>query len=220
MVSFQPLPDRAADASYPALLAELLDLVGAEHPEPAEDTPRGRRSWQHAARRTIGKALAGVTPREEWFAPLARAAVLEPDPSFNRDLVRPMVELFGRRRVREALLDHLGEGSDAERAGAARAWYWTLIGVRFEPGTRTPTAASQAELDAYADLDRRYGDTALRVFVATDNIDVRRCILPGLDLRPRGCRPELRDLVAEATRIARESADDYLRHRVEIQVAE
>ncbi|REG00195.1 hypothetical protein DFJ67_6246 [Asanoa ferruginea] len=161
-MSFQPLPDRAADASYPAVLAELLDLVGAEHPQPAGDTPRDRRSWQHAARRSIGKAVAGATARNEWFAPLARAA----------------------------------------------------------PGTRTPTAASQAELDQYADLDRRYGETALRVFVATENIDVRRCILLGLDLRPHGSRPELHDLVAEATRIARESTDDYLRHRVEIQVAE
>jgi hypothetical protein len=49
---------------------------------------------------------------------------------------------------------------------------------------------------------------------------VRRCILPGLDLRPDLGPPERRALVAQATRIARESADDYLRHRVEIQVAE
>ena len=48
---------------------------------------------------------------------------------------------------------------------------------------------------------------------------MRRCILPGLPLDPGLYPAEMHDLVAQAVRIARTSNDDYLRHRVEIQIA-
>ncbi|QKV72397.1 hypothetical protein [Amycolatopsis sp. Hca4] len=43
-----------------------------------------------------------------------------------------------------------------------------------------------------------------------------RALLPGLTLGPA----ELHPLVAEAVHLARTSADDHLRHRVELQVAD
>jgi hypothetical protein len=63
--------------------------------------------------------------REDWFEPLVRAAVYDPNPSFNRQLVEPTLTAFGRRRVQLALLGYLRAGANQERAGAARAWYWT-----------------------------------------------------------------------------------------------
>jgi hypothetical protein len=47
---------------------------------------------------------------------------------------------------------------------------------------------------------------------------VRRCILPGLPLYPQAYPADMHDHVARAVRIARTSSDEYLRHRVAIQV--
>ncbi len=151
----------------------------------------------------------------EWFEPLIAAAVYEPDPSFNRQLVEPAIAAFGRRRVQVALLDYLD--TDAP-AGAARAWYWASIGVRYLPGTTTMTPESAAEYKEVSDLRERYRLTALRRFLADDDLDLHRCILPGLTLDPQMYPSQMRDQVAQAVQIARTSNDDYLRHRVEIQV--
>ncbi|MFE9747111.1 hypothetical protein ACFYOT_19595 [Saccharothrix saharensis] len=155
---------------------------------------------------------------EEWFEPLVRAMVLEPDPSFNRQLVEPAIAAFGRRRVQLALLTHLDTGSAADAAGAARAWYWTEVRLRYPRGSDTPTPETAAEHVAFDDLRRRYRHTALHRFVADEDLDVRRCILPGLPLNPNLYPDDLHDLVTQAIRIARTSGDDYLRHRVEMQI--
>ncbi|MCI4066335.1 hypothetical protein MRQ36_28795 [Micromonospora sp. R77] len=225
--AFQPLPGRTVDRSAVchASLQALLDLVGAESPD--VDESGNRLVWRHHARRTIGETIArraehpadaGGAP-DEWFAPLIRAAVSEPDPSFNRQLVEPAIAAFGRRRVQVALLDYLDTGAAADAAGAARAWYWTSIRVSYLPGTTTMTPESAAEHEAVSDLRERYRLTALRRFLADDDLDLRRCILPGLTLDPHMYPHHMRDHVAQAVQIARTSNDDYLRHRVEIQVA-
>jgi hypothetical protein len=225
--TFQPLPGRTVDRSavYHALLRALLDLVGVEHPD--VDEPDDARRWRHRARRSIGQTVArrakhptgtdGVP--DQWLAPLIRAAVHEPDPSFNRQLVEPAIAAFGRRRVQLALLAHLDTGAPADAAGAARGWYWTAVGIRYLPGTTTMTPQSAAEHEAISDLRERYRRTALRRFLADDDLDLRRCILPGLTLDPQMYPSHMRDHVAQAVQIARTSNDDYLRHRVEIQVA-
>ncbi|WP_432990912.1 hypothetical protein [Dactylosporangium sp. CA-233914] len=222
-VGFQQLPGRTVDrsATYEMMLRDLLSLVGAEAPGLDE----GRRFWRARARRAVSLAVAvrveqaseaGPVP-DEWYEPLIRAAVHEPDPSFVRDLVQPAVSAFGRRRVRLGLLAHLENGPTPDAAGAARAWYWTMVPLRYLAGARTPTAESIEEQARYHDLDRRYADTALRRFVADDDLDLRRCILPGLNLTPEAYPADLRPLAARAVEIARSSHDDYLRHRVEIQ---
>lgn len=163
---------RARQAAYATLLEDLLLLVGAELPV-AEETPEGRRISWHQARRAVGAAVearakAG-TLRDEWFEPLIHAAVHEGSPSFVCDLIAPAVAGFGRRRVRLALLVYL-DGTPPDAAGAARAWYGTLVPVKDKPGTREPTPESAAELEEVKDLDRRYADIALRRFVADDDL--------------------------------------------------
>jgi hypothetical protein len=218
MPEFHPLPGRTTDrsAAYEDVLRELLRLTGAEAP-PWSDDPRRRRTWRFRTARIVGGEVARANAPDAWFGPLLRAAVYEPDPSHVRHLVDPAVEAFGRRRVREALLAYLEDGTAADAAGAARAWYPTLIGQRFLPGTRTPTPETAAELAKYCDLDRRYADAALRRFVTDDDLDLRRCLLPGLSFRAESYPAELRELADRAREIARSSDDEYLRHRVEIQ---
>ncbi|WP_431946575.1 hypothetical protein [Micromonospora marina] len=217
---YAPLPGRTEDTSttYERCLRELIDLLGAERPPVTTDTRRSRRRWQHEARRVIARAMRRRPVREEWFEPLVRAAVLEPDPSFNLQLVEPALAAFGRRRVQLALLEHLRTGTNPERAGAARAWYWTQVPLTYLAGSRSPTPESKAEYDAFADLRREWHETALSVFVANEDLDVRRCILPGLDLSTQQYPEDLHETVAEAIRIARTHQDEYLRHRVEHQI--
>lgn len=217
---FAPLPGRTEDtcATFERCLTELIDLLGAERPAQPSDTRRSRWKWQHLARRVIAQAVGSSAVREEWFEPLVRAAVYDPDPSFNRRLVEPALTAFGRRRVQLALLEYLRTGTNPECAGAARAWYWTQVPLTYLAGSRRPTPESQAAYDAFVDLRREWRETALRVFVANEDLDVRRCILPGLDLRAQQYPEELHELVAEAIRIARIHPDEYLRHRVEHQI--
>ncbi|WP_159394202.1 hypothetical protein [Streptomyces sp. NRRL S-495] len=53
-------------------------------------------------------------------------------PSCNRSFVEPALNAYGYRRVRAELLDRLVDGTDAQRAGAARAWHWTALPL--DPG--------------------------------------------------------------------------------------
>ncbi|KUN23495.1 hypothetical protein AQJ23_24370 [Streptomyces antibioticus] len=180
------------------------------------------REWEHEARSIVRRTLrtADALPAG-LFEQLVRAGVYDPNPSFNRQFIEPAVRLYGRRRVKAALIDVLRTGSDVERAGAARAWYWTGVSVRYlDAENRVMTPESRAEVDSVADLGAEWQEAALREFIATEDLDVRRCILPGLVLNARRQPAELHGLVAEAVHIARSHPDAYLRQRVEIQAGE
>nr|WP_107120427.1 hypothetical protein [Streptomyces antibioticus] len=199
-------------------MAELIEFLGAELPA----TAGPGREWEHEARSIVRRTLrtADALPAG-LFEQLVRAGVYDPNPSFNRQFIEPAVRLYGRRRVKAALIDVLRTGSDVERAGAARAWYWTGVSVRYlDAENRVMTPESRAEVDSVADLGAEWQEAALREFIATEDLDVRRCILPGLVLNARRQPAELHGLVAEAVHIARSHPDAYLRQRVEIQAGE
>ncbi|MEY9990404.1 hypothetical protein ABIE67_002436 [Streptomyces sp. V4I8] len=217
-MTFAPLPGRRQDrtSAFRLQLAELAPLVGVGLPD---RVPRDR-EWQGQARLAFRRALRDVeTLPEQLFDPLLRTAVLDPDPSHNRLFVEAAVTVFGRRRVQSALIEYVRTGTDFERAGAARAWYWARAALRFRGGqTLVPTPESKAEADAVADLRAVWHEATLREFVRNEDLDVRRCVLPGLPLNPRHYPAGLHDLVAEAVHIARTHPDEYLRHRVEHQL--
>ncbi|MBT2370234.1 hypothetical protein J7E88_34425 [Streptomyces sp. ISL-10] len=163
----------------------------------------------------------GVNLSEESFDALIEAAVHDPDPSFNRQFVEPALNAFGHMRVRTALLGYLRTGTDRERAGAARAWYWSALPPRM-PLVRAedPDAAGRPEPEDGPAMVAEWNEAALREFVSNEHLDVRRCILPGLPLRKSAYPPELHELVDAAVATARSHPDDYLRHRVEHQVGD
>jgi hypothetical protein len=107
---------------------------------------------------------------------------------------------------------------EGNSTAANNSWYWTQVPLTYLPGSDTPTPQSVAEYEAVSDLRQRYRHTVLRRFVTEADLDVRRCILPGLPLDQRLYPAEMHDLVTQAVRIARTSSDHYLRHRVELQV--
>ena len=156
---------------------------------------------------------------EASFDTLIKAAVYDPDPSFNRWWMEPALNAFGRRRVCTALLAFLLSGTDLERAGAARAWYWTALPLRLpEVVAESPDDGSQAESDDPAALAREWNAAALREFVTNEHLDVRRCLIPLLPLRESAYAPQLHNLVNTAVAIARSHPDEYIRHRVEVQI--
>jgi hypothetical protein len=201
-MTLMPLPDRAASDGFPRCLAELLELCRAHLPARTAEAPEREEEQRIVLRRALGYLDHDYSDLPEpFFGALVRAAVHDPDPSLDRQFVEPLLAAFGTRRTQEALLEVLTTGTDPERAGAARAWY-------------------RASLEPLDDLQDRWNRAALREFVANDDLDVRRCVLPGLTLDPAHYPAELHPLVDEAVHLARTHSDDYLRHRVELQVAD
>jgi hypothetical protein len=64
----------------------------------------------------------------------------------------------------------------------------------------------------------RYLESGTREFVGNEDVQVRRRIIPMLRLEPERYPEELRPLVARAIEIARAHPDEYVRHRIEIQL--
>ncbi len=134
---------------------------------------------------------------------MLRAGVLEKNPSFNRSFVEPCVKSFGATRVLCALLEYLQSGTDAEKAGAASALYW----VPRQPG-----------IDPDAELRQKIRCQMLREFVNNDDLEVRRRIIPMLVLDESKYPEDVRPFAAKAIVIARAHPDQYIRHRVEVQL--
>lgn len=152
----------------------------------------------------VAKVFAKQPVPRRLFRNFLRAAVHEGDPSLNRYFIEPCIRSYGGREVAEVLFEYLEHGSNLEKAGAASAFYWCLgLGGRSE--NLRPISA-------------RFQQVALQEFVANGDLDVRRRILPMLILRPDEVVPELASLAQKAIAIARADSDEYLRHRVEIQL--
>jgi hypothetical protein len=58
----------------------------------------------------------------------------------------------------------------------------------------------------------------LREFVTNADVNVRRSIIPSLNLDEANYPDDLKPLVAQAIAIARSHPDDYIPHRVEVQL--
>ncbi|MEU1469969.1 hypothetical protein ABZ434_17265 [Streptomyces sp. NPDC005761] len=129
-------------------VARLMDLGNAA------DVPEARRARHlaHAVRKSL---LERANLPEEFFAPLVAAAVYDPDPSFCLWFVEPAVYAFGRRRVMTALLDYRLTGTDAEQAGAERAWYCAHVPLR---AGRSPAYAPGGRRDPAMDESRDVRD--------------------------------------------------------------
>ncbi len=241
---FMALPERVDDTRplFHWYLAEILGLTGGELPPGLGPTGLEVFMWEHVARAAVIASLPQGGPwPEPVFDALMRAIVHDPDPSFNRQLIDPAMAAAGRRAVQEALLGLLASGTNSEKAGVARAWYWANVysgtsGLAEWRARFTANGGISAELKneladlqagwrearrreaaAVADLRARWREAALREFVANEDLDVRRCILPRISLKAADYPDDLKDLVATAVQIARTHPDEYIRHRVEHQ---
>jgi hypothetical protein len=158
-------------------------------------------------RHFIRIALRGSDQMPEvLLRPMLRAAVYERDPSFNKLFILPCLRHSGPRRVNEELLRYLESGTNAENAGAASAFYWSLM---------PHEGVTDENID---DLVAWKRHLFLTEFVSNEDVEVRRRILPGLRLEPEFSPEEMRPLMQQAIKMSREHTDEYIRRRIEIQL--
>lgn len=229
----QPLP---LEAEVDDLLAAVMEKAGVTEAEYEEkvgqfertDEPahfrERRRRW---LRTLLRKSLSGSTSPswkqeqweetwkallQAWFTLLMRLAVYERDPSFNRYFIAPALQASGSRQVLEALMAYLEQGTNREKAGAARAFYWA-----WGLSAREDQRRFQQVSDELTELGKRFRLVFLKTFVECENIDVRRSIIPYLSLNPSSYPEEWRHLVSKAIDLARPHPDEYIRHRTDLQ---
>jgi hypothetical protein len=215
------LAGRAPECPFdpPAILAQRV-----RRPSPADAVWLARaladegQKWFVAE---LARRASGVG--DALFGAMLDAAVAEVNPSFNRDFVEPCVAAFGPRRVNEYLLGVVETGTDDRKAGAANALYWAQVSLTFVGAAPayTPeyaTPESRAAYEALSDVWDRKRRLFLETFVANPSVEVRRSLIPSLNLDPAAYPEGHRPLVAEAVAIARGHPDKYIRHRVEVQL--
>lgn len=157
------------------------------------------------------------------FNPFLDAAIRETNPSTNRQFVQPCVDSFGHRRVNEYLLDVVEGNCDESIAGAVAVLYWANMQIAFSGKVRAytlehATSEFRTAYEALNDVWERKRSSYLRIFVSNQDLNVRRQIIPSLKLDENAYPDALKPLVNQAIAIARSHNDDYIRHRVEVQL--
>jgi hypothetical protein len=187
----------------------------AEHVQVSDDP-----AWRFECKKQLLAALLRKGRDLEFpddLLPLfMRVAVYEPNPSFNRSFIDPCLQAYGARAVQAALLEYLATGTNREKAGAVRALYWAQ---RPLPASQRPDRSAEVRHDEdLSDLRATIAARMLEEFLENDDLDVRRSLIPQLSFDvaqyPDRCKP----LIATAIAIARTHPDEYIRHRVEIQI--
>jgi hypothetical protein len=143
------------------------------------------------------------------FMPMLRAAVHERNPSYNRSFLEPCMRCFGARQVNSELISRYTEhGTNYEKAGVANAFYWSF-------GLNGYGDIPHENLE---DLRQKVQCWFLTEFVANKNINVRRSIVAQLRLNPFNYPTKLSLLVFKAIYIGLIHPDEYIRHRIKIQL--
>lgn len=186
--------------SFKSCVAEVTRLLGVD-----VDAPESEPRWaRHAAAKLRKPLLERADLPEEVFDPLIAAAVYDPDPSFCRWFVEPAVYVFGRRRVRAALVEYLRAGTDAERAGAVRAWY--CAGVPLHEGRSpayAPSGTRDAALDASRDVVDTWREVSMLIFAETSDPQMHHRVLLDLPTSRDDYPKELHSLFETTLAIAR-----------------
>ncbi len=75
----------------------------------------------------VARAFVGAS-QMPWrlFQPMLRTA-LSQDASSNRRFIEPCIHAFGTEKVRDELTLIEKNGSDEEKAGVMKAWYWVRV---------------------------------------------------------------------------------------------
>ncbi|MFD5897457.1 hypothetical protein [Streptomyces sp. NPDC060366] len=194
--------------SFLMCVTEVARLLGVEDVETKPEERRARH-LAHAMRKPLLER-AGLP--EELFAPLMAAAVYDPDPSFCRWFVEPALYAFGRRRVLSALVDCLRTGTDAERAGAVRAWYCAHLPLRADRSPAYgPGGVRDPALDESQDIKDTWLEASMRVFAETTDLRMRHRVLLGLPTSHEAYPPRLHELLESTLASAQTHPDKHIR---------
>ncbi|WP_406531185.1 hypothetical protein [Streptomyces sp. I8-5] len=194
--------------SFLTCVTEMAQLLGVGD---VTMEPKGQhaRHLAHAVRKPL---LERASLPEEWFAPLMAAAVYDPDPSFCRWFVEPAVYAFGRRRVMAALVDYLRVGTDAERAGAMRAWYSAHVPLHADRSPAYgPGGVRDPSLDETQDIKAAWLEASMQVFAEATNLQMHHRVLLDLPTSRAAYPPPLHKLLESTLASARAHPDPYIR---------
>jgi hypothetical protein len=133
-----------------------------------------RRKAPHLANRVRRPLFESPHLEEGPFAPLMATAVHEPGPSFSRRFIAPALYSFGRPRVLEALVEYLRPGTDFERAGATRAWYWAQMPLSAARSTAPVQDGTQSELDASQEVLEAWYEVSMQIYAAATEMSPGR----------------------------------------------
>jgi hypothetical protein len=190
----------------------LADLCPAWQP-PGLTEPYGtNEKFEAYDRRNAKRIQVGdvLTTRHDITAALAdrvlAAIVCDEDVSFNKQLVRPVLDTVGRRPVQQYLISVIETGSAHKKVCAVRAWYWSQVTLVYESvrdlREHQPSQASRAADDEVADLRGEYRIACLTAFVESDHMPTRDWLARGFLLVEQYYPPNLHNVVAQARAIA------------------
>ncbi len=145
---------------------------------------------------------------EKLFIPILRAAIIEKDPSRNRLFIEPCLRCFGAKKTNKELIEYFKKGSNEEKAGVAHAFYWSMKSNGYD----------DIGHENIADLIDEINALFLKEFINNTDIEVRQSIISQLSLNPKDYPKEMHFLITKAIKIARASQDDYIKHRIEVQL--
>ncbi|WOX21298.1 hypothetical protein [Streptomyces solicathayae] len=196
---------RAARArAFLACATEVARLLGIEDDGQGTDPRRAR----HLAGRSRKPLRESAGLPERFFVPLMAAAVADPDPSFCGWFVEPALYSFGRRRVLAALVEYLRSGTDAERAGALRAWYWAGVPLSADRSPAyAPNGTRDPALDASRGLREAWLEALLRGYGEATDPRLRHQVLYWLPDARESYPSRLHDLLDRTLGLARTDPD-------------
>ncbi|MFH9740192.1 hypothetical protein ACH4MA_21245 [Streptomyces roseolus] len=194
--------------SFLTCTTAVARLLGIEEVS-TKPNDRRARHLAHAVRKPL---LERESLPEELFVPLMAAAVYDPDPSFCRWFVEPAVYAFGRRRVMAALVDYLRIGTDAERAGAVRAWYCAHVPLRADRSPAYgPDGVRDPALDRSQDIETAWLEASMQVFAEATDLRMSRRVLLDLPTAHAAYPPFLHELLKSTLASARVHPDPHIR---------
>ena len=160
-----------------------------------------KQALSHPEHRWFAANLLAVTTSGRRLArELILAAIRELDPSLNRAFVRPLVGVLSWSEAVRLMME-LAD-SPLEVGGVARAAYWMKIDL------------CEDSEDASRDLNT----WLLRRFISCADVVARRCIIAALRFEDHLVTPEEVHLIDTAIGIAANHPDEYIRHRLKIQL--
>ncbi|MFO0592026.1 MAG: hypothetical protein U0441_31050 [Polyangiaceae bacterium] len=158
------------------------------------------------SRKWVAAALLRLKPEavSSLASDLLLAAMSEPNPSFNRAFVRPLRGAIDWQTAVDSLL-RLAKATDPlARGGVARTSYW----LRVELGPPDPTSA------------RMLNTWILREFLQTSDAYAERSLIAAIVFDEQLIDDDARELLPQAVTKARAHPDEYVRHRLAINLKE
>jgi len=197
------------EAAFEPLLDRLAEIFDPDR-TPWRPRPAG---YEHCEAKRLAIARAAAQNHDgvrEHAGLVLRAIVNDTSPSGNRQLIEVALRAIGTRAVMETLLGYVESGDIAEQYGAAMALYWAHPAVAYDWRERREHQAEfKAETRDLADLRAQAQQICLRVFIKTDDPDLRANLSLRFTLDPTAYPAIWTPVLARALDIALTDPDRF-----------